>query len=592
MLELTVHRQNGSLIDHKDPSTILYYDEIVEIRCESPRECEMHLYVTIAGSLHSKGQEHSIAIYDDTLPKGKSWTEKVHIKHPRSPLQNPHLEVSITAKYDSIDENTENNTSSEASKHMLNSFEPLATAKPSFLVPFQPVSSADLPKQDNNSIPIIGYASSFEERSSSLQNLSELVPRSPKSSQGSGAGSGYASTNNNAGNVAASSGALLKRRSGKFHNSAEYQGGIEVSRWKIPLKQAIELEMRSMRPALERVRVLAEVNILAVTEGVRVTSCMVTMDDGVVESLGPSDLPVLLEEGGIFAQCYNLQLRAAQQSNTVQIPTKALNIAIECELLHSEDSKTNPCISTTWTPVVDFEGIQGPQPKTPIIHFSSQSPYFSNSAANHSSSSINLSGSTPNPMPPPMPPSVPGSSLYLPGLNGSNRHNSGTGLDMIASRKHSSSAKLSLMSGLSIFITGPQFVKVGETFKWKFQAISRSQCERTFAMYFGESNQGPLRTGHQRSLDLLQAYSKYDEDHLRTRMKAYYATVEANNGIVPLCNGFSVGKLAPQGCFETTIELKALNVGTHTIESSRVRDLATGDTYDVGALLEVIVEPN
>lgn len=591
MLELTVHRQNGSLIDHKDPATILYYDEIVEIRCESPRECEMHLYATITGSLQSKNQRHSIAIYDDILPKGKNWTENIHIKHPRSPLQNPHLEVSITARYDSIDENTSEDTNSEASKHILTSFEPLATAKPSFLVPFQAVSSDDSPKQENNSIPIIGYASSFEERRSSVQDLSELVPRSPKSSRSSGGVSNGSASQSSSSN-AASSGALLKRRSNKLHNSAEYQGGIEVSRWSIPLKQAIELEMRSMRPALERVRVLAEVNILAVTEGVRVSSCVVSMDDGVAELLGPSELPMVLEEGGIYAQCYNLQLRAAQQSNTVQVPSKELNIAIECELLHSENSETNPRITTTWTPVVDFEGIQGPQPKTPIINFSSQSPHFGNNAANQSSSSVNLAGTNSGLMPPPMPPSVPSSSLYLPGLNGSNRHSSGTALDIISSRKPSPNAKLSLMSGLSIFITGPQFVKVGETFKWKFQAISRSQRERTFAIYFGESNQVAPRTVNHHSHDLLQSYSKYDEDQLRSRMKAYYSTIEANNGIIPLCNGFSVGKLAPQGCFETTIELKALNVGTHTIESSRIRDLATGDTYDVGALLEVIVEPN
>ncbi|VVT54021.1 uncharacterized protein SAPINGB_P003867 [Magnusiomyces paraingens] len=60
-------------------------------------------------------------------------------------------------------------------------------------------------------------------------------------------------------------------------------------------------------------------------------------------------------------------------------------------------------------------------------------------------------------------------------------------------------------------------------------------------------------------------------------------------GIVSLMNDVRIGPLAAQACYETQIQMMALAPGQFTLEGLTIVDLITGDSYECGKLLDVIV---
>lgn len=529
MLSLEVYRQNGLLLDPKCIETSLFYDESIDVKLHSSKLCNLHLYVTVFGNLGDREKEHSIVVYDEDLPKNNEWVSTVHLRHPRSPLLNPRLEIVATARRAS--EDTANTNDGNSQMEFLEQFAPVSSATPNFIVPF----GSDLqPTTDNH----LGSVLVGAPGRSAAGTVGVDRPRNDEKSSHN--------------NLISDNMSLAEMDS----RGDVQDNGIEVVRWRAQLAQALELEIRSLRPALERDRVIAEIDLVAGSQDVRVKACEVDLEEGLAFLMGSEKLPLELKAQEKFALCYNLQLRAASQLPMVTAARKPLRLYLECEvLIHEVGAASNPKITTTWTPTVDFEGTQGPLPKTPALNVPLNSPI-----APSFSNSYPLSGG--------------GSS---------------TTLDLIGAPRQASSGNLSLMGGVSIIITGPQFVNVGDTFEWNLKIVNRSQRNRLFNITFGSIAREPLRKDVMLTQDPLTSISTYNADVLRRRAATHYRNTGANRGIVPLRQELRVGNLAPHVCFETKLELYALNKGTHTIESARIEDLTNRDSYDVGSLLEVIV---
>lgn len=549
MLELRVYRHDGTLVDPENSSFILFYDERIRVDLQASRPCEMHLYMTIVGSMPDREREHSVVIYDENLPRDQRWSEDIHIRHPRSPLQNPHLEVVVTARYPTEEEQAAepDATTPFPSEKYLTPLRPIQSTRAGFLVPFgPPKTSTESPETQLASLTASGRggharaistisisfdnAEAYEELETKEQNRSELV-----SSRG-----------------------VSEEPKNNHQTSPEEDGGLEVFRWKAPVTQALELEIRSLRPALEKDRVIAEIDLVSGPFFTQINLFDVSLDGGLADLMGTEPKSVVLKPFEKYALCYNLQLRSSSHPVSVSASRKPLIIALECEVLLSDDVPSvsfRPNIRTEWMPIVDFEGTQGPLPKTPALNMNINSPMPAATSSNSGSQESAL-----NP------------------------------LSLVGSSRPQSSSSLSLMGGITIMISGPQFVRVGDEFEWAIKVMNRSQRNRIFTMSFGNLTRDLYRQESHHGGDRMALLSNYNADYLRRRSQNQYRSTAIGRGIIPLCQELKVGNLAPHVCFETRIRLKALTVGTHTIEEAKIEDSASRDSYDVGGLLEVIVE--
>lgn len=546
MLKLDVKRHDGSPVKPEDSTCILFYDERIHVDIQAPKACDMHLYMTVTGSMLDMEHEHSVVIHDENLVKTDKWSGDIHVRHPRSPLQNPQLDIVVTARYATQEEEAaEANANGKVSlDRYLPPLRPIQSTRVGFLVPFgydskpsnaEPqLSSLTSSSRGGHARAISTISSSFdftgvyEERETHQENSTQLV----------------------ASNRAASE---------EPEKRAEESGGIEVFRWKAPLAQALELEIRSLRPALERDRIIAEIDLVAGDYTVSIDLCEVNLDGGLSDHMGRiPEAAVVLRPFEKYALCYNLQLRSNSQTMAVSVPRRPLIIALDCEvLLYGDDGEVavRPNIRTEWTPIVDFEGTQGPLPKTPALNMNINSPLPTSAG---SSQGPDVSSST---------------------------------LALVSSGRTPSSSNLTLMGGITIMIMGPQFVHVGDEFEWNIKVMNRSQRNRIFTMDFGSLSQDLYRPEHPQKSDRMALLSNYNADFLRRRASNQYRSSANGRGIIPLSQELKVGNLASHVCFETNIQLKALSVGTHTIEGTKIEDSASRDSYDVGGLLEVIVEP-
>lgn len=385
-----------------------------------------------------------------------------------------------------------------------------------------------------------------------------------------------------------------------------------VVRWHAKLAQALELEVRTVRPALERDRVIAEVDLISGEYVVEVKSFDVNFEHGVVTMMGDNCAPITLQKHENYSFCFNLQLRSIPQSSSSNhfSARKPLKICLESEVM----DQCKPCIETTWTPVINFENSHGPFPKTPALTIPMSSPVPPGPIS-----------TTPNPQNSGLGPSQ-SSDLAL--INPPRLQNN----------------NLTLMGGLSIVVTGPQFVELGEVFEWEFTIINKSQRNRNFTITFGpdtDNNEdpnaltsvgdispnvneplsgrgfnptarspivgtniasttqdiqfasangpGPIVPSSTQAGSKFYDVFSYNQSYLRKLATAHYANSGTNCGLITLCQELRVGNLAPHVCFQTRISLKALRKGTQSIESSRIEDLTNGDSYEVGGMLDVIV---
>lgn len=155
------------------------------------------------------------------------------------------------------------------------------------------------------------------------------------------------------------------------------------------------------------------------------------------------------------------------------------------------------------------------------------------------------------------------------------------------------STSTSRLNGLILSFSAPSAVKVGEVFSWKVFAINRSFSNRHLTLYI-QPKERPEKTLSDRTslipvLDSSTLHKLYEETIIGACTAGNGYGGSTGMGIVSLMNDVRIGPLGPQACYETEIKMLALAPGQATLEGLAVVDLSTGDSYDCGKLLDVIV---
>ncbi len=145
-----------------------------------------------------------------------------------------------------------------------------------------------------------------------------------------------------------------------------------------------------------------------------------------------------------------------------------------------------------------------------------------------------------------------------------------------------SSSTKNVLTKLALSFSGTTTVKIGETFKWKIFAINKLNSARKLSLYIQPKDQ------------FEKILPKITESNLPVIDNLMLKNIYKNSslplpGIICLGNDIRIGPLGPFSSYETEITLLALNVGTFSLEGVRVIDLASGDSFDCGRLLEVVV---
>lgn len=168
-------------------------------------------------------------------------------------------------------------------------------------------------------------------------------------------------------------------------------------------------------------------------------------------------------------------------------------------------------------------------------------------------------------------------------------------------RDSRSNTVTSQLQGFVISFSGPSTVKVGEVFKWRVFAVNKSQNSRHLSLYIQPREKGFKANSHGTfSSTPMPAEKKLPIEPKvlpvldRAQLQKLYEdsqTVSAsgNTGIVSLVNDVRIGPLHGQACFETEISMLALTTGQHSLEGLCIIDLTTGDSYDCGKLLDVVI---
>lgn len=167
-------------------------------------------------------------------------------------------------------------------------------------------------------------------------------------------------------------------------------------------------------------------------------------------------------------------------------------------------------------------------------------------------------------------------------------------------RESRSNTMTSQLHGFLISFSGPSTVKVGEVFKWRVFAINKSQQSRHLTLYIQPREKGfraspqntfqshlfpekqlPMKPEVSPILDRIQLLKLYED--------CQHVSASGSTGIVSLMNDVRIGPLAGHACYETEISMLALVTGQYSLEGLCVIDLASGDSYDCGKLLDVVV---
>lgn len=188
------------------------------------------------------------------------------------------------------------------------------------------------------------------------------------------------------------------------------------------------------------------------------------------------------------------------------------------------------------------------------------------------------------------------------GVGNASNYGSGPGYNGGAEsgRESRSNTVTSQLSGFLISFSGPSTVKVGEVFKWKVFAINKSQQAKHLTLYIqppekgfraNVPNQSSFNSGVEKQLPLKPEISPILDSTQLLKLYEDCQNTSASGGIgiVSLMNDVRIGPLNGQGCFETEISMLALVTGQYSLEGLCVIDLTTGDSYDCGKLLDVVI---
>lgn len=335
---------------------------------------------------------------------------------------------------------------------------------------------------------------------------------------------------------------------------------------KLPVYPALNLRLRCTKATGIQDNLVAVLDLSSSDTAqvdVLVKSVKFDLVGGTSTPLGPRDFPLRLSPGEDCMLSYTLSHSDVFLLTQEQAGSRIKPVSIVVESVPVLYESDGPVITTKWDTTVDFD-ISSVPPKesatitqpAPLPPAPSQSPLtgMGITAPTPSFKKLSKLGRT-------------SSSSSVPTLTRTN-----------------TSSKWQQLSGLTLSFSGPSAVNVSETFCWKIFAVNKSQAVRHLALYVHPSDK--LEKSLPKNTDL---YPVIDRTSLR---RMYQASSLGSVGIICLANDIRLGPLYPQACFETEINLLALSAGVHSLEGLTIMDQATGDSFDCGRLLEVVVNDN
>ncbi|KAI4198163.1 MAG: hypothetical protein LQ350_005450 [Teloschistes chrysophthalmus] len=152
--------------------------------------------------------------------------------------------------------------------------------------------------------------------------------------------------------------------------------------------------------------------------------------------------------------------------------------------------------------------------------------------------------------------------------------------------------------GVTLTLTAPKDVYVGQPFTWDVFLVNRSDKARKLAIVVVPKRRFGDRTSHMASLSNPSGVSgrRHDVDYAEPVMdeNRLYAMQKANTrevvDLVCLSTDLRLGNLNPGFCHNAELKFLPLAKGILRIESVRVIDLATNDTIDIHDLPEIVAE--
>lgn len=337
----------------------------------------------------------------------------------------------------------------------------------------------------------------------------------------------------------------------------------------LPVYPALNLRLRCTKATGIQDNLVAVLNLSSGDNAkvdVLVKSVKFDLVGGTSTPLGPRDFPLPLSPGEDCMLSYTLSHSDVFLLTQEQAGSRIKPVSIVVESIPVLYENDGPVITTKWDTTVDFD-ISSVPPKesatasTTAITQSAPPPTYHSpltgigiTAPTPSFKKLAKLGRT-------------SSSSSVPTLNRTN-----------------TSTKWQQLSGLTLSFSGPSAVNVSETFRWKIFAVNKSQAVRHLALYVHPSDK--MEKNLPKNTDL---YPVIDRTSLR---RMYQASSLGSVGIICLANDIRLGPLYPQACFETEINLLALSAGVHSLEGLTIVDQTTGDNFDCGRLLEVVVNDN
>ncbi|ODV96847.1 hypothetical protein PACTADRAFT_1433 [Pachysolen tannophilus NRRL Y-2460] len=179
----------------------------------------------------------------------------------------------------------------------------------------------------------------------------------------------------------------------------------------------------------------------------------------------------------------------------------------------------------------------------------------------------------------------------------------------------SSPTMISPLTGLQLTISSKNNVKFGELFKWNFQLINTSSRQLNLVIlmdndsYLNESifeksvprlpitpSAGSYSAKSNSNISLVKNSSIASNNDIPNFIQPQFQLIRNYNmnrlsclGIISTTNDIKVSPLDPFSCIDVDIELMAIEKGVFTLNGVKIIDMYTGESFDLGRLLEVVV---
>lgn len=533
------------------------------------------------------------------------WRVSIDVSHPRTRLYKPHLVIDVTAGSDC---NSPTTTAASLRSHSAhpsqNNAEDVDQATPIYLDEFMPAEdvnvfetlSADNRLKETTKLSLNRVSSQRNRNYDSRSSIkSPLQSRSSTPTPQFKLDAPPAVKNQPAPPKDASSPKPPSETSPSTHNHvATIMGSV-----RLPVFPAVNLRLRCTKSTGSQnsiVAILEIENSDSAQFNVLIKSAHLEFTAGSAVLFGDCSFPMWLSPGENFSMAYQLShadaglLKSRVKPMTIllhSVPvmsdiseTSIINFDHEKESFNYAD--VGPLVLTKWDTVVDFgvAAIPGAASALAPVALGSASGAVKKLFKVGRTASVTSLRSAAN------------------GAGNSVGDPYGGTESMRESRTNTITSQL---NGFLISFSGPSAVKVGEVFKWRVFAVNKSPHQRHLTLYIQPREKGFRANAQNQVLSNNFSFDKQLPQKPETSpildrsqlLKLYedcqQLSASGSTGIVSLTNDVRIGPLQANACFETEISMLALVTGQYSLEGLCVIDLTSGDSYDCGKLLDVVI---